>query len=144
MWAQINNDTITDTTATNPAGRFHPSIVWTDVPDTVIRGAKLVNGEWVNPELAPKDQPSSAPTEPGVLSVTKRQGRQQIVIGGLDEQVQTAIDGITDATERKLTQIWYDHADPWESNHPQMVTLSTALGLDEAQRLALFEAAALL
>lgn len=65
--------------------------------------------------------------------ITKRQGKQQLVIAGLDEQVGMAIDGITDPTERKLTRIWYEDATEWERENAQLLSLANALGLTDAQ-----------
>lgn len=53
--AWIENDTIRDVTAGNPAECYHPDIAVhydTDVPDDVLPGARRVDGSWVNPALA--------------------------------------------------------------------------------------------
>ncbi|MGE4532089.1 hypothetical protein [Halomonas sp.] len=82
------------------------------------------------------------PPPPVPRSVSRRQGKQQLVIAGLDDQVQQAIDGISDATERKLTRIWFDDADTWERDNEQLVSLAQALSLTEQQVDDLFTAAA--
>lgn len=74
-------------------------------------------------------------------SISKRQGKQQLVIAGLDTQVEAAIDGITDEIERKLTKIWYNDSDSWDRDNAQLLALATALGLTETQVDDLFKAA---
>jgi len=60
--AWVENNRIRDIAAGNPADLFHPDIAAlydTDVPDTAVNGAELVDGEWVNP--APAEPPAPAP-----------------------------------------------------------------------------------
>lgn len=92
-------------------------------------------------EAAPYVEPEPEP-EPVPRVVTRRQGKQQLVVAGLDEQVEAAIDGIEDATERKLTRIWYDDAETWERDNEQLAVLSQALGLSDDEVDALFVEAA--
>lgn len=73
--------------------------------------------------------------------ITKRQGRQQLIIMGLISSVQTAIDAISDATEKALIQSFWDDSTVYERYHPQMIALSSAIGLDEASLDAAFIAA---
>lgn len=77
-------------------------------------------------------------------SVTSRQGMQQLIIAGLDEQVESAIDGISDVTERKLTQAWFQRATEWERDNPQFISMVRALGLTDQQADDHTRAAALL
>lgn len=61
--AWVENNRIRDIAAGNPADLFHPDIAAlydTDVPDTAVNGAELVDGEWVNP--APAEPAAPAPT----------------------------------------------------------------------------------
>ncbi|MCE9664535.1 hypothetical protein LY622_13935 [Halomonas sp. M5N1S17] len=65
--------------------------------------------------------------------VSSRQGEQQLILAGLDEQVEAAIDGIEDVIERKLTRAWYNRSTVWERTNPQFVALGYALGLTDDQ-----------
>lgn len=38
MWARIQNNTVAETTDTDPTGRFHPSMQWVECPDDVKPG----------------------------------------------------------------------------------------------------------
>ncbi|MDC8803954.1 hypothetical protein PRZ61_10950 [Halomonas pacifica] len=82
------------------------------------------------------------PPEPVPGSVTRRQGKQQLVVAGLLGQVQAAIDAIGDDTERQLVQVYYDDAETWERDHPQLLSLASALGLADGQVDDLFRQAA--
>lgn len=66
-------------------------------------------------------------------SVTSRQGEQQLIIAGLDEQVEAAIDAIEDPLQRKLTSAWYRRASTWERMNPEFIALGQALGLTDEQ-----------
>jgi hypothetical protein len=77
-------------------------------------------------------------------SVTSRQGMQQLIIAGLDEQVETAIASIVDVTERKLTQAWFQRATEWERDNPQFIGLMKELGLTDQEADDHMRAAALL
>lgn len=72
-------------------------------------------------------------TLPVPESVTSRQGMQQLIIAGLDEQVETAIAGIADPVERKLTQAWFQRATDWERDNPQFIGLMKELGLTDQE-----------
>lgn len=75
-------------------------------------------------------------------SVTKRQGRQQMILMGTIDQVQTAIDAISDPVQKALVQSFWDDSSEYERNHPQMVQLAQAIGLTEDQLDDAFIAAA--
>lgn len=80
--------------------------------------------------------------EPEVpLQVSRRQGKQQLVISGLDEMVDGAIDAIEDPVERKLTRIWYNDADYWELDNPQLLGLASVLGLTHEDVIELLKSA---
>lgn len=72
-------------------------------------------------------------TLPVPKSVTSRQGMQQLIIAGLDEQVESAIDGITDVTQRKLTRAWFQRATEWERDNPQFIALMHELSMSDEQ-----------
>lgn len=75
-------------------------------------------------------------------SVTRRQAKQQLVLAGLLDQVQPAIDAIEDDTERTLMQIYWDDSAFFEREHPQLVALGHGLGLSDVEMDDLFIAAA--
>ncbi|WP_144981205.1 hypothetical protein [Halomonas sp. C22] len=77
-------------------------------------------------------------------SVTSRQGMEQLIRSGLDEQVDDAINGITDIVERKLARNWLDKASIWERNNPQLLAIGNALGLSTEDVDSLFIQAATL
>lgn len=77
-------------------------------------------------------------------SVTSRQGMEQLIRSGLDEQVDDAINGITDLVERKLARNWLDKASIWERNNPQLLAIGNALGLSTQDVDSLFIQAATL
>ena len=66
-------------------------------------------------------------------SVTKRQGRQQLILMGIIDQVQPAIDQIVDPIDRALVQSFWDDSTQYERYHPQMVQLARAIGLTDEQ-----------
>ncbi|GGW30452.1 hypothetical protein [Vreelandella hamiltonii] len=83
-------------------------------------------------------------TMPVPESVTSRQGMEQLIRSGLDEQVDDAINGIADSVERKLARNWLDKASIWERNNPQLLAISNALGLSTQDVDSLFIQAATL
>lgn len=70
---------------------------------------------------------------PVPASVTSRQGMEQLIRLGLDEQVDTAIDEIEDPIQRKIVRNWFEKAGEWERDNPQFVALSEKLGLSAEQ-----------
>ena len=77
-------------------------------------------------------------------SVTKRQGRQQMIFIGIIDQVQTAIDVISDPVQKALVQSFWDDSTEYERNHPQMIQLAQAIDFtDEQLDNAFIEAAKL-
>lgn len=77
-------------------------------------------------------------------SVTSRQGMEQLIRSGLDEQVDDAINAITDPVDRKLARNWLDKASIWERNNPQLLAIGNALGLSTQDVDSLFIQAATL
>lgn len=72
-WALIRDDVATDVTTIDPAGRYHPSLVWVVVPDGTKRGARRVNGVWSDP-------PSVAPPADNAPSLERRKAGMAIAI----------------------------------------------------------------
>lgn len=63
--------------------------------------------------------------------VTRRQARQALLIAGLLDDVQPAINAIADPMQRGLAQIEWDDAQEFERHRPLLIQLATALGLDD-------------
>jgi len=83
--------------------------------------------------------PPPEPMPPGPpMKVTRRQARQALLLAGLLNLVQPAIDAIPDATQRALMQIEWDDSQEFERNRPSLITIGGAIGLDAAGIDALF------
>lgn len=82
------------------------------------------------------ERPEKVPFE-----ISKRQARQQLIVLGLIGSIQPAIDAIVDGTERALVQSFWDDSYAYERNHPQLIALGNAIGLDSAALDAAFIAA---
>lgn len=76
--------------------------------------------------------------------VTRRQARQALLLAGLLDDVQAALDAIPDPLERRMAQIEWDDAQEFERHRPLVLTLAAAMGLDEQALDALFVTAAAL
>lgn len=83
--------------------------------------------------------------EPGPIrtphTVTRRQAKQQLLIDGILDQVQPAIDAIADDIQRAMVQIYWDDATEFERANGELIALATSLGLDDEAVDALFIAA---
>ena len=75
-------------------------------------------------------------------TVTRRQARQALLLSGVLGSVQSAIDGITDPTQRVLAQIEWGDSQVFERNRPLLIALGAALGLDSDELDQLFITAA--
>lgn len=73
-----------------------------------------------------------APIAPVIVphKVTRRKGRQALLLAGKLDQVPLAIDAIEDETERRLAQIEWEDAQDFERHRPLVVKMGAALGLD--------------
>lgn len=76
---------------------------------------------------APPAAPSTVPR-----SVTRRQARQALLLAGLLDAVQPAIDAIPDMVQRGLAQIEWDDSQEFERNRPLVASIGMALGLNSA------------
>jgi hypothetical protein len=70
--------------------------------------------------------------------VTRRQARQALLLAGLLDQVQPAINAIPDPQLRGMAQIEWDDSQEFERNRPLLIQLGAALGLDSAALDQLF------
>jgi len=77
-------------------------------------------------------------------SVTRRQARQALLLAGLLDQVQVAIDAIPDPVQRGMLQIEWDDGQEFDRDRSTVLTIGAALGLDGAGLDQLFIAAAAL
>jgi len=64
-------------------------------------------------------------------SVTRRQARQALLLAGLLDNVQPAIDSIADPVQRSMAQIEWDDSQQFERKRPLLISLAAALGLGE-------------
>lgn len=71
-------------------------------------------------------------------SVTRRQARQALLLAGLLDGVQTAINGITDPIKRGLVQIEWDDSLEFHRDREALIMLAQVIGLDEEQLDNLF------
>lgn len=62
--------------------------------------------------------------------VTRRQARQALLLAGLLDDVQPAIDAIPDPVQRGLAQIEWDDSQEFDRHRPLLIQLAGALGLD--------------
>lgn len=72
----------------------------------------------------------AAVVQPVPREVTRRQAKQALLLAGLLDDVQPAIDAIPEATQRGLIQIEWDDSQVFERDRPALIALATALGLD--------------
>lgn len=63
--------------------------------------------------------------------VTRRQARQALLIAGLLDNVQPAIDAIADPVQRGMAQIEWDDSQDFERDRPLLIQLGHAIGLDD-------------
>lgn len=96
-------------------------------------GDGYVGGQFVKPAAPPPVVPKF---------VTRRQARQALLLANLLDQVEPHIEAIADPTERGLARIWWTDSLDFDRNHPLIVSIGAALGLDAAGLDALFVQAA--
>lgn len=88
----------------------------------------------------PADTPAAAPID----SVTMRQARLALLGAGLLDDVEAAIAGVADVTQRQAVQIEWEYAQEVRRDHQWVQSLAAMLGLTEAQLDDLFTQAAAL
>lgn len=77
-------------------------------------------------------------------AVSRRQAHKALVLAGLLESIEQAIEAIEDPIERQWVRIDWQQAQQFERHDPTLIRLANALGLDPAQLDALFLQAAAL
>jgi hypothetical protein len=104
-------------------------------------GVGQVNGQWVwawtvrdwsAEEIAAYEAAKIPQT------VTRRQAKQALLLAGLLDNVQPAIDAMPDATQRRLMQLEWDESLEFVRTRPSHIAMGTAIGLDAAGIDALF------
>ena len=95
-------------------------------------GDRVVDGV-----LVPAAPPSVVPAK-----VTRRQARQALLLAGLLDKVQPAIDGIVDPVQRGMAQIEWDDSQEFERTRPILIQVGMAIGLDSVGLDQLFIKAA--
>lgn len=78
------------------------------------------------------------------VSVTARQAEQALILAGLIDLVEPAIDAIPDPTQRAMVRSEWRRSQVFERNRPSLIALGSALGLNAAALDALFVKAATL
>lgn len=95
---------------------------------------------WVDlPYVAPV-----ADTPPVPAAVTMRQGRDALILAGLDDDVDAAIDAIPDALTRKRARNAWENSNDFERHNGFISMLGPAIGLSDAEIDQLFITAATL
>lgn len=93
-------------------------------------------------EIEARQHQGGQPVVPA--TVTRRQARQALLLAGLLDQVQVAIDAIPDPVQRGMLQIEWDDGQEFDRDRSTVLTIGAALGLDGAGLDQLFIAAAAL
>lgn len=70
------------------------------------------------------------PPNPVPQKVTRRQGRQALLLAGALDMIPQAIATIKDETERRMAEIEWEDAQEYERQRPLVVMMGEALGLD--------------
>lgn len=74
--------------------------------------------------------PRPAPVATVPQEVTRQQALQALILRGHDDDVDAAIAAIADPIERKLARVAFDASTVFERQHPLVISLGAALGLD--------------
>ena len=74
--------------------------------------------------------------------ITRRQAKQQLVMMGIEQQALDTINGISNPTEKRLLEIWFDDASVWERDNEQLKQFGAQMGLTEDEIDDFFVAAA--
>lgn len=73
--------------------------------------------------------------------VTRRQFKQQLIVSGLIDQVEAAIDAVADPMQKRVVRNWWQESLSFERSHPLVASFGAALGLSSAQIDEAFRAA---
>ena len=67
------------------------------------------------------------------MVLTPRQAREIIILQGLDESIEAAIDAIVDVTERKVARNYWEYSEDFKRNNPLLVGLASGMGMTSQQ-----------
>lgn len=76
--------------------------------------------------------------EPVPQKLSRAQARGALILAGLIDHVQPALDAISDPLQRALAQNDWDNRQDFERDHPQLLAIAAALGLTDEQLDQLF------
>ena len=129
------------------SGYFDESrVIWDERADgplpEITLGGMVRSGSSLVFDQDRMDEHTEATRPPVPQSVTRRQARQALLLAGLLDNVQPALDAIPDATQRRLMQIEWDDSLEFHRNRPALLALAGALGLNSSQIDQLFITAA--
>lgn len=109
--------------------------------DVEVHGREIFNRA-IAGDFGPIAAYTAPPPPPPPSKVSRAQARKALVLAGLYDSVQPAIDAIADPIQRKLVQIDWDDSLSFERNNVTLQTLATTLGLTSTQLDELFIQAA--
>lgn len=133
MWARIENNVVAEVTDIDPAGRFHPSLIWVECT-TDVQQNWLYDGKKFSPP-APVQEVFTVPQ-----SCTNRQGKLALIELGHYTTVTDLLAAIEDPIEKLKAEVEWN-APTFERNSPFLNAVWAQLGgtqeqLDDAFRLA--------
>jgi hypothetical protein len=111
------------------------------IPKAVVQGAQLLEcelpsgfslrtHEWNGSAVVLIGTVVTPPPVEVPAFVTKRQGRQMLLLAGRLDDVPVLLNAIEDETERRLALIYWEDSTEYERHHPLVEQIGTALGLD--------------
>lgn len=95
---------------------------------------------WLSAGNTPEPAPVVQPGVPQV--VTARQAWQALILAGLIDQVQPAIDAVPDPVQRRLLDAEWNKSQEFHRTRPTLIALATAIGMTETDLDDLFTQAA--
>lgn len=121
----------------------HEIVTGVAAPSAFVGGALTFDGEWIVINQAAIDAwiQANTPKVHVPQSVTRRQALQQLIIEGLDDDVEAVLAAIPNTTTRKLMTVWYRDSQIFERNRPEILQVWQALGRTSAQLDSTFIAA---
>lgn len=131
-WALMQGDTVLTVVAAADQPPAVPQGQWRQAVDAVGPGHVWTGSGWQAPGGAVPQR------------VTMRQARLALHGAGLLDDVEAAIDAISDADDRAAARITWDHSQEVVRNNGLVAQLAPALGLTDVQIDALFVSAATL
>lgn len=121
-FAIIENSVVTNIILADQEFIDELGVVAIDVTDVDCNIGDMWNGT----SFAPPAPVATVVTVP--QAVTRRQALQQLIIEGLDDDVEAVLAGIPDITTRKLMTVWYRDSQVFERNRPEILQVWQALG----------------